>query len=630
MRRRWIFILLCLLRPLAVSANLPRNAFPFSPNGGPTITNIFDVGQHLCQVKLVGGAATLFYDAQAFDEIGRVKGINFGNGTASSYTFYDLSKRLSQLATTSHSTNVQSLSYKYNQIGSLTNIADNVTSHTGGASATMTNAVYDDLDRLTSAGWTGYGLKNFAYDKIGNVLTNGESGSGAYSYGTIRPHFVRSANGVWFTSDQNGNVVFRGGQRLEYNINNELSLVLNTNGTLTKFGYGGGGERLWKSSSTNSLQVWIGAAYEEKNGKVLYHVVAGGRLVCTFDSTGTNVLEYYHPDHLTSSSIQTDPGGAVIQHYEYSAFGQSRYTLSGTAFPVSRRYTSQILDEDTGLYYYNSRYYIPELARFGQADDIISDIGNPQSWNRYSYVLNNPLRYTDPSGHREEFGEFTVLSSGYIGKGSGVLQPFAGSYGLSGGLNPAERAVMNMGIAISRGDVRREEIYGAQVANALGGSPAVTLGILQFGSENPREMSDYLLGTYTGFLMSMGSIKAPGGPEIRLGETLPSSGGVDEGMTKQALDSVYPRVKLSKGARSEIFERAKTSEGKVYDPSGVEIKPGEPWQAGHKPGQKFSDAQKNAAAQGMDSETWKAYQRDPDLYRPEKARTNLGHKHETE
>jgi RHS repeat-associated protein len=407
-RPRWFAILLALLWPLVAAANLPKNCFAFwSTNGEPTITNIFDIGQHLCQVKLVGGAATLFYDAQSFDELGRVNGINFGNGTATAYSFYSISKRLNQIVTTSHSTNVQSLIYKYSQVGNVTNIADNVTGHTGGASASMTNAVYDDLNRLTSAAWTGYGIKNYGYDKIGNVLTNGESGTGTYSYGTIRPHFVRSANGVWFTSDQNGNVVFRGGQRLEYNVNNELSLALGTNGVLTKFGYGGIGERLWKSSSTNSLQVWIGGAYEEKNGQILYHIFARDRLVCTFDSTGTNVLQYYHPDHLTSSSIQTDSTGAVIQHYEYSAFGQSRYTQSSTAFPVSRRYTRQILDEDSGLYFYNARYFDPQLARFVEADTFIPDFGDPQSWNRYTYVLNNPLRFTDPDGNAPQLTGLT-------------------------------------------------------------------------------------------------------------------------------------------------------------------------------------------------------------------------------
>src|SRR6185312_17129128 len=124
--------------------------------------------------------------------------------------------------------------------------------------------------------------------------------------------------------------------------------------------------------------------------------------VSKIDATGTNVFQYYQPNNLTSTSIQTDQSGNLVQHYEYSAFGQTRLTLSATAFPVSRRYTGQILDEDTGLYFYNARYYDPQLARFVQPDDVIPDFFNPQSYNRYSYCLGNPLRFTDPSGHAEQ------------------------------------------------------------------------------------------------------------------------------------------------------------------------------------------------------------------------------------
>ncbi|MDA1097154.1 MAG: RHS repeat-associated core domain-containing protein, partial [Chloroflexi bacterium] len=53
----------------------------------------------------------------------------------------------------------------------------------------------------------------------------------------------------------------------------------------------------------------------------------------------------------------------------------------------------------SGLYFYNARYYDSGLGRFISADTVVPGIGNPQAWNRYSYVLNNPLRYTDPSGH---------------------------------------------------------------------------------------------------------------------------------------------------------------------------------------------------------------------------------------
>jgi RHS repeat-associated protein len=167
----------------------------------------------------------------------------------------------------------------------------------------------------------------------------------------------------------------------------------------TTFGYSGDGERLWKqTSTTNGLQVWIGNIYEEKNEKTLYHIYAGSLLVCTLDAAGT-VVDYYQSDHLHSSSILTSGTGAMSQHYEYTAYGQDRYINSATAFPITRRFTSQAKDDETGLMYYGARYYDPELGRFIQADTIIARIFDPQCLNRYSYCANNPLKYTDPTGH---------------------------------------------------------------------------------------------------------------------------------------------------------------------------------------------------------------------------------------
>jgi RHS repeat-associated protein len=75
--------------------------------------------------------------------------------------------------------------------------------------------------------------------------------------------------------------------------------------------------------------------------------------------------------------------------------------MAGTlqaSFQVSRRFTGQILDAESGLYYFDARYYDPELGCFTQPDSRIADLSNPQSYNRYSYCVNNPLRYTDPDG----------------------------------------------------------------------------------------------------------------------------------------------------------------------------------------------------------------------------------------
>jgi RHS repeat-associated protein len=107
------------------------------------------------------------------------------------------------------------------------------------------------------------------------------------------------------------------------------------------------------------------------------------------------------------TNIITDRAGSLVWHYENYAFGKERYNNAACTFSISNRYTGQVFDDDTGLYYYNARYYDPELGRFIQADTIVPSAANPQSLNRYSYVYNNPLNHIDPTGH--------VGSSGLLG-----------------------------------------------------------------------------------------------------------------------------------------------------------------------------------------------------------------------
>jgi RHS repeat-associated protein len=82
----------------------------------------------------------------------------------------------------------------------------------------------------------------------------------------------------------------------------------------------------------------------------------------------------------------------------YSAWGETRYSFGAT--PTDRLYTGQY-EAEAGLYFYNARWYDNYLNHFVQPDTIIPDPSNPQSWNRYAYVNNNPINYNDPSGHYE-------------------------------------------------------------------------------------------------------------------------------------------------------------------------------------------------------------------------------------
>ena len=123
---------------------------------------------------------------------------------------------------------------------------------------------------------------------------------------------------------------------------------------------------------------------------------------------------YYVQDHLGSSSIMLDRAGARIQHYENFAYGNQRY--SETSLSVTHRYTGQVFDEETGLYYYNARYYDAELGRFTQPDTIVPDPTDSQQFNRYTYVDNNPLKYTDPSGHAIDWVVIGIAVAVEIGR----------------------------------------------------------------------------------------------------------------------------------------------------------------------------------------------------------------------
>jgi RHS repeat-associated protein len=106
-------------------------------------------------------------------------------------------------------------------------------------------------------------------------------------------------------------------------------------------------------------------------------------------------LSYIQQDHLTGTSVISDTSGNSTGTIKYMPFGVRRNS-TGT-IPTDKQFTGQRLD-DTGLYYYGARYYDPTIGRFISPDPIILNIRNPQLLNRYSYCLNNPLRYIDTTG----------------------------------------------------------------------------------------------------------------------------------------------------------------------------------------------------------------------------------------
>ena len=116
--------------------------------------------------------------------------------------------------------------------------------------------------------------------------------------------------------------------------------------------------------------------------------------------------QYWHKDHLGSINVATDDSAAVQERLEYEPFGKRRYPNGTTDVPgtlksslTHRGFTGHEELDEVGLVHMNGRVYDPSIGRFASADPFVQAPFNPQSLNRYSYVINNPLSLTDPTGY---------------------------------------------------------------------------------------------------------------------------------------------------------------------------------------------------------------------------------------
>jgi RHS repeat-associated protein len=205
-----------------------------------------------------------------------------------------------------------------------------------------------------------------------------------------------TAGGNTFCYDRNGNMVKRNGTSytLTYDAENRLTGV--SGGTSASLVYDGDGKRV-KATFGSSTTAYVGDYFDwtGSTSTMVRYYSAGGQRVAM--RVGSSTVYYLVTDHLGSTAITANNSGTRTAELRYKAWGETRYTYGTT--PTAYKFTGQRLDDSTGLYYYGARYYDAALGRFVQADTVVPEPGNPQALNRYSYVANNPLRYTDPSGH---------------------------------------------------------------------------------------------------------------------------------------------------------------------------------------------------------------------------------------
>ncbi len=183
------------------------------------------------------------------------------------------------------------------------------------------------------------------------------------------------------------------GVTLAYDAENHVTSITGS-GVNATYVYDGDGKRV-KATVGGVTTVYIGNYYEHDNGTTVrkYYYAGAVRVALR---TGGNTY-YLLNDHLTSTAITTNSSGVRQTELRYYAYGGTRYDAGGQM--TIYRYTGQRIETGTGLYDYGARWYDPLIGRFLAADSIVPNPGDSQALNRYMYVLGNPLKYSDPSGH---------------------------------------------------------------------------------------------------------------------------------------------------------------------------------------------------------------------------------------
>ena len=272
---------------------------------------------------------------------------------------------------------------------------------------------YDTLNRLTSVDINGTtNAQQFGYDVLGNIRS--KTGVAGLEYNDTRPHAVSKANGVDYMYNGNGALTTGGGRNVIWTSFNKPAFIYNSAAT-SIFSYGPSRARYKHQSldavdtTKNQTTYYVGGSFEKvvTNGvtKYKHYIKAGGQSVAqyTIDSNQVEKTEYLLRDNQGSTVAVTDELGNVTAQLDYDAFGRRRAVLGDTGISsiiasIPRGYTGHEHLDKLGLIHMNGRVYDPELGRFLSADPFIQFSKNIQSYNRFSYVLNNPMSYTDPSG----------------------------------------------------------------------------------------------------------------------------------------------------------------------------------------------------------------------------------------
>jgi RHS repeat-associated protein len=401
---------------------------------------------------------TLYWQADITDAQGNLLKQTFGNGVQTLKSYNPYTGRLTGI-TAGANMGVLNLSYIYDSLGNVLTRQDANQNLTEAFTNDSLNRIKTASVNATA---TGMVTTNYEYDDLGNITCKSDLGAcsattanmayNAWAYNAANqavrqlPHAVASVTGTvhgalnpTYKYDLNGNMISGAGFTVSYTSYNMVSQITHASRDGVSYLYGSEHQRIREQILTaGTLAVKETTHYlhpDMANGLFFerqyigtrnvsgskyvdkFYLTAGGEAIAIVQTTSvldatlkpvvTNnqVPTYLHRDSLGSVVAVTNEAGTVLARYAYDPFGKRR-NPNGLTDPADalradltdRGFTNHEHLDALGLINMNGRFYDPALGRFMSADPYIQAPDNLQSYNRYSYTMNNPLCMVDPTG----------------------------------------------------------------------------------------------------------------------------------------------------------------------------------------------------------------------------------------
>ena len=259
---------------------------------------------------------------------------------------------------------------------------------------------YDSLDRLIRRETRDYldvvtSYCDVTYSNLGNI--SGKKGIGQYTYSSVKPHAVRSV-------ENTDSLIPLTAQDVTYNAIGKVSRIVE-NGLRLDLYYDTEGQRCRSILRDTPTHIARTTRYYDNLDIITIDGVStvmqyldGGVIFIKEKNADQSTACLYHAvtDRLGSYTKILKGNGTAVFKANYDEWG--RQTITTNTIGFLRGYTGHEMLPEFGLINMNGRMYDPLLARFLSPDDYVQMPMSPQGFNRYSYCMNNPMRYTDPSG----------------------------------------------------------------------------------------------------------------------------------------------------------------------------------------------------------------------------------------